>query len=141
MGRPETLDMWLLGLLSQSLPANRYELISDLTPAEATALTLGWRLGQYTFSRYKQNKPGAIAELVTPEIADIDYIEATVEATWLARDLINTPANNMGPDDLEEAARKMSIPIVIATLFVVLLVVDLATAPTYQEPADLPSDS
>ena len=109
VGRPETLDMWLLGLLSQSLPANRYELISDLTPAEATALTLGWRLGQYTFSRYKQNKPGAIAELVTPEIADIDYIEATVEATWLARDLINTPANHMGPDDLEEAARILSV--------------------------------
>ncbi|WP_204141499.1 M17 family metallopeptidase [Halomicronema sp. CCY15110] len=109
VGRPETLDMWLLGLLSQSLPVNRYELISDLTPEEATALTLGWRLGQYSFSRYKQNKPGAIAELVPPDQADTAYIEAVVEATSLARDLINTPANDMGPDDLEEVARILSV--------------------------------
>lgn len=109
VGRPKDLDMWLLGLLSQSLPTNRYEIVSDLTSEEATALTLGWRLGQYAFSRYKQAKPRAIAELVTPEIADIDYIEATVEATWLARDLINTPANNMGPENLEEAARTLSV--------------------------------
>lgn len=109
VGRPETLDMWLLGLLSQSLPPNRYELVSDLTPAEATAVTLGWRLGQYRFNRYKQNGQGAIAELVTPDLADADYIEAMVEATSLARDLINTPANDMGPDDLEEAARILAV--------------------------------
>lgn len=109
VGRPETLDLWLLGLLSQSLPANRYELINDLTPEEATALTLGWRLGQYTFNRYKQHKPGAIAELVPLETADVDYIEAVIEATGLARDLVNTPANDMGPDDLEEAARILAV--------------------------------
>jgi len=109
VGRPETLDMWSLGLLSQSLPPQRYELVSDLTPAEATDLTLGWRLGQYRYSRYKQDSPGAIAELVTPELADADYIDATAEATSLARDLINTPANNMGPEDLEEAARILSV--------------------------------
>jgi len=101
--------MWSLGLLSQSLPPQRYELVSDLTPAEATDLTLGWRLGQYRYSRYKQDSPGAIAELVTPELADADYIDATAEATSLARDLINTPANNMGPEDLEEAARILSV--------------------------------
>jgi len=109
VGRPETLDMWSLGLLSQSLPPQRYELVSDLTPAEATDLPLGWRLGQYRYSRYKQDSPGAIAELVTPELADADYIDATAEATSLARDLINTPANNMGPEDLEEAARILSV--------------------------------
>lgn len=109
VGRPATLDMWLLGLLSQSLPANQYELMSELTPDEATALTLGWRLGQYTFNRYKQDKPQAIAELVTPDHADAAYIEAVVEATMLARDLVNTPTNDMGPDDLEEAARILSV--------------------------------
>lgn len=109
VGRPKTLDMWLLGLLSQSLPPHRYELVSNLTATEATALTLGWRLGQYKFNRYKQNGQRAIAELVTPDNADTEYIEATVEATSLARDLINTPANNMGPDDLEEAARILAV--------------------------------
>ncbi|MEM6520150.1 MAG: leucyl aminopeptidase family protein [Cyanobacteria bacterium P01_D01_bin.71] len=109
VGRPKILDMWTLGLLPLSLPPHRYELISDLTREEATALTLGWRLGQYKFSRYKQAKPGAIAELIPPDNADTDYIEAVVEATLLARDLINTPANNMGPNDLEEAARILSV--------------------------------
>ncbi|MEM6837543.1 MAG: leucyl aminopeptidase family protein [Cyanobacteria bacterium P01_C01_bin.120] len=109
VGRPQTLDMWTLGLLPLSLPPNRYELISDLTREEATALTLGWRLGQYKFSRYKQSKSGAIAELITPDNADTDYIEAVVEATLLARDLINTPANNMGPNDLAETARILAV--------------------------------
>lgn len=109
VGRPETLDVWTLGLLAQSLPPNQYAIASDLTPDEATALTLGWRLGQYRFERYKQTQQGAIAELITPETADTDYIEATVEATFLARDLINTPANDMGPENLEEAARVLSV--------------------------------
>ncbi|MGF1458704.1 MAG: M17 family metallopeptidase [Leptolyngbyaceae cyanobacterium] len=109
VGRSEALDMWLLGGLSQALPPGRYELASDLTAQEATALILGWRLGQYQFNRYKQKQSIAIAELIVPEIADSEYIEAVVEATFLARDLINTPANHMGPQDLEEAARILSV--------------------------------
>lgn len=109
VGRPETLDMWLLGLLSQTLPTNRYEITNDLSTDEATALVLGWKLGQYQFYRYKQQAPTAIAELVIPKNADETYIDAAVEATTLARDLINTPANDMGPDSLEEAARVLSV--------------------------------
>jgi len=109
VGRPETLDMWLLGLLSQTLPANRYAIANQLTPTDATNLALGWKLGQYQFGRYKQQQPTAIAELVIPENADAAYIDATVEATTLTRDLINTPANDMGPDNLEEAARILSV--------------------------------
>jgi leucyl aminopeptidase len=109
VGQPETLDMWLLGRLSQTLPVNRYAIINALSAADATALTLGWKLGQYQFNRYKQNPSTAIAELVIPDNADTAYIEAAVEATTLARDLINTPANDMGPDSLEEAARVLSV--------------------------------
>lgn len=109
VGRPETLDIWMLGLLSQTLPANRYAIADSLTPTEATDLALGWKLGQYQFNRYKQQQPDAIAELVIPENADISYIDAAVEATTLTRDLINTPANDMGPDNLEEAAQVLSV--------------------------------
>lgn len=109
VGRSKNFDMWLLGSLAQSLPVNHYAIASPLTADEATALTLGWKLGQYQFNRYKQEQNGAIAELVPPDNADLSYVEAVVEATSLARDLINTPANDMGPEHLEEAARILSV--------------------------------
>lgn len=109
VGRGKTLDLWLLGTAAQNLPAGQYALASELTSAEATDLTLGWRLGQYRFNRYKQTQPGAIAELVVPAEADLAYIEAAVEATFLARDLVNTPANDMAPDDLAETARVLAV--------------------------------
>ena len=108
VGRPEKLDLWLLGLLSPTLPPHQYAIASDLTPTEATALALGWHLGQYRFNRYKQNGAGAIAQLVMPANADGAYIEAAIAATALARDLINTPANNMGPADLEATTRDLA---------------------------------
>ena len=109
VGRPETLDMWLLGLLSQTLPNNQYILASELTAAEATKLTLGWKLGQYRFDRYKNNGQSSAIELVPPNNADMVHIDAVVEATFLARDLINTPANDMGPNNLEEAASVLAV--------------------------------
>ncbi|MDB9526236.1 leucyl aminopeptidase family protein [Oscillatoria sp. CS-180] len=109
VGRPEILDTWVLGGLSKNLPVSKYAIANPLTPDEATALTLGWKLGQYQFNRYKKNQSGAIAELVPPDNADIAYVDAVVEATSLARDLINTPANDMGPDNLEEAAQILAV--------------------------------
>lgn len=110
VGRSESLDMWLLGLLSHALPPNQYYLVNEFTAAEATALTLGWKLGQYRFTRYKSGSDyKASAELVPPDTADTAYIEAVIEATFLARDLINTPANDMGPDNLEEAAQVLAV--------------------------------
>jgi leucyl aminopeptidase len=109
VGRSEKLDLWLLGLMSQSLPPNRYAIASDITPTEATALTLGWKLGQYRFDRYKQDTANPQAELESPANADTAYIDAVVEATYLTRDLINTPANDMGPDQLEEAVRILAV--------------------------------
>ena len=109
VGRPETLDMWLLGGLAQTLPPHRYTLEDKLTATEATGLTLGWKLGQYRFNRYKNQNQSSTAELVTPENADTAYIDAVVEATFLARNLINTPANDMGPLNLEEAARVLAV--------------------------------
>ena len=109
VGRPEKLDMWLLGGFAQTLPPRQYTLASELTAEEATALVLGWKLGQYRFTRYKQNDQSPVATLVMPNHADSDYIDAVIEATFLARDLINTPANEMGPVNLEEAIRVLAV--------------------------------
>lgn len=110
VGRSETPDMWLLGNLSQTLPYRRYTLVNELTATEATELTLGWRLGQYRFTRYKRGDAQPLmAELIPPKNADLAYVDAVVEATFLVRNLVNTPANDMGPAELEEAARILAV--------------------------------
>lgn len=109
VGRNSHLDPWLLGNLPHALPPHRYRLEGDFTPEEATQLALGWKLGQYRFSRYKEAGPAPVAEFDLPDPCDRDYLEAATEATYLVRDLITTPANNMGPAQLEEAARVLAV--------------------------------
>ena len=88
------------GKLASSLPAGNYEFESDLDDPHLTAL--GWMLGSYRFTQYNKRKlPGA--KLVLPKGVDADDLVREVEASYLARDLINTPANDMGPDELGES--------------------------------------
>ena len=90
------------GKLASSLPAGNYQFDSDLDDPHLTAL--GWMLGAYRFTQYnKRKQPGA--KLVLPKGVDADELIREVEASYLARDLINTPANDMGPDELEKAVR------------------------------------
>lgn len=109
VGRAQSLDTWTLGQLPQVLPALRYTLPDDLSPEDSTRLMLGWRLGQYRFLKYKQKANGAIAELIPPANADVAYVETAVEAITLTRDLINTPASDMGPAELEAAAHVLAV--------------------------------
>ncbi|MCU0986518.1 MAG: leucyl aminopeptidase family protein [Acetobacteraceae bacterium] len=67
--------------------------------AEAEAATLGWALGAYRYGRFKPGR--AHARLVVPD--DAGFAEAEAEAVWSARDLINHPANLLGPAELAEA--------------------------------------
>ena len=108
VGKPAKLDTWTLGALAQSLPAQKYELADPLSAEEATKLCLGWTLGQYRFTRYKRTDANALPELSFPENADQRYITAAAEATYLARDLINTPALDMNPEALAFEARKVA---------------------------------
>ncbi|NEQ55640.1 MAG: leucyl aminopeptidase family protein, partial [Leptolyngbya sp. SIO3F4] len=108
VGHPDRLDTWTLGNLPKSLPTGTYALGDTFTDHDATRLYLGWQLGSYSFDRYKLKKAGLIATLQAPENADILYVKATTEATYLVRDLITTPSNNMGPDQLEETARSLA---------------------------------
>ena len=76
-----------------------------LDPQQAA---LGWLLGQYRFDRYKQATTGRRAALVCPPAVDGDRLCAIARGEFLTRDLINTPANDMGPDQLEQAARHLA---------------------------------
>ncbi len=108
VGQPEDLDTWTLGKLATALPAKTYALDSSIEAAVATKLCLGWKLGQYSFRRYKQGADKPLPELVVPDNADTAYIDAAVAATTLTRDLINTPVNDMGPTQLEAAAQQLA---------------------------------
>ncbi len=107
VGKPDIFDTWTLGTLAQSLPAQKYALADDFPADVATKLCLGWVLGQYRFTRYKQ-LADALPELEFPTSADDRYITAAAEATYLVRDLVNTPTSDMGPQHLAEAAKKLA---------------------------------
>jgi leucyl aminopeptidase len=103
MARPEIQ----LGLLSGALPPGLYHLASTVANAELAAVA--WGLGAYRFRRYKSGgADGGPARLKLPQGADLARVLATVEGVWLGRDLINTPASDMGPQELEDAARQLA---------------------------------
>ena len=89
--------------IAARLPAGRYRLPDDLPAPDAA--TLGWALGQYAFDRYKAYD--ADPRILTgPGLSDAAASAAA--ATALVRDLVNTPAADMGPEALEAAARELA---------------------------------
>ena len=89
------------------LPKGDYQIASGLPEDQSTTEALGWLLAGYRFERYRDQTPMA-AKLVAPEGIDADHIAAVAQGEMLTRDLINTPASDMGPPDLEAAARKLA---------------------------------
>jgi leucyl aminopeptidase len=100
-------DIWSWGAAAQVLPAGNYRIDGELSTEGASRAALGWALGSYVFSRYKANDRPA-RNLVWPKGVDREYVSAAASATALVRDLINTPAADMGPADLAAAARSLA---------------------------------
>ena len=102
------LTPWCLAKLAETLPAGTYRL--NGTGETLGAAALGWLLAQHRFTRYK-SKPDASAGpriLLTSQPAVIDRLVRLAEATALVRDLVDTPASDMGPADLEAAVRALA---------------------------------
>ena len=93
------------GALAQCLPEGNWQFADR--PAEPQLATLGLLLGSYEFTRYGK-KAGPKIRFVAPEGADPAYLKRVVEGVFLARDLVNTPTNDMGPDDLERTVRHLA---------------------------------
>jgi len=89
------------------LPPGDWTLATALDPADRDEAALGWLLEGYRFDRYAAATAPA-ARLVAPDGADVSRIEAIAAGEALTRDLINTPASDMGPDELEAAARALA---------------------------------
>src|SRR5580693_10803024 len=98
-------DLFLPGRLPQLLPDGVYRFANE--PHDARLAALAVALGSYHFTRYRKSDRHEI-KLELSQSLDRDELEHIDEAVTLARDLINTPANDMGPADLETAARKLA---------------------------------
>ena len=93
--------------LPMALPEGTYRIETQQEGAEATATALGWALGSYAFNAYKKAKRPP-ATLVWPARANQGEVERISRSVFLARDLINTPAEDMGPEQLAAAAKSVA---------------------------------
>ena len=102
---PASLSSWCLAKLAGELPAGTYRL-SDGEPGPALH---GWQTAQYAFTRYREDKDAEGARvLLTKDVKAIDPAIAEAQAVALVRDLVNTPAEDMGPAELEAEAEKLA---------------------------------
>jgi leucyl aminopeptidase len=98
-------DAFRPGALATLLPGGVYRFAN--TPHDPRLAALAIALGTYRFTRYRKAE-GKDVQLEVPEGVDGDELSRIVQGVFLARDLINTPANDMGPPDLEYAARALA---------------------------------
>lgn len=100
----EDVSYWAAAALADRLPDGQYHLANPLPARLATQFATGWAYGQYRFERYRRGGPQRSVQLRLPEGADAAEVERLRSATTLARDLVNTPANDMSPEALAHAA-------------------------------------
>jgi len=93
------------GTLATALPPGLYRFGNAPHDARIAALAIG--LGAYQFTRYRKADARDV-RLVVPDGVDGEDISRIIEGVTLARDLINTPSNDMGPQELEDAARALA---------------------------------
>ncbi len=101
----EPPNPFLIGKLATALPAGDYRFASGV--AEPRLAALGWALGAYRFRRYRQQPDKPVRLVLDPGI-DHAALLVEIEAVTLARDLINTPSNDLGPAELAAAARALA---------------------------------
>ena len=98
-------DLFLPGRLPALLPAGTYRFANSAHDQRLAALAFA--LGSYRFNRYRKAEDKAV-KLELPDAVDGDDLTRIMDGVTLARDLINTPANDLGPAELEEAARALA---------------------------------
>lgn len=96
----------LPGILPAALPEGDYHFAFD--PADAQLASLAWAMGAYAFRRYLGGEERGRSRLKLPQGVSKDAVISIAQAIWLARELINTPSNDMGPAELEDCVRHVA---------------------------------
>jgi leucyl aminopeptidase len=98
-------DYFRPGALADLVPAGAYRFAN--APHDSRLAALAFALGCYRFTRYRKQEEKDL-RLQLPGNVDGEDLSRIVEGVYLARDLTNTPANDMGPAELEQAARALT---------------------------------
>jgi leucyl aminopeptidase len=105
VANPDELSSWCMAKLAETLPAGIYRR-AEGEPGKALH---GWQTAQYRFTRYKEDKEAEGPRvLLTKEAGRIAAAEAEARAVCLVQDLVNTPAEDMGPAQLEDLAEALA---------------------------------
>jgi leucyl aminopeptidase len=99
-------DMWSWSSLAARLPKGSYRISGRLSKAMANDAALGWGFAAYEFTHYRAARITR-PDLVWPADADQAAVRQMLDATTLLRDLINIPAEDLGPSELTSEARKV----------------------------------
>lgn len=104
-GEDDPFGALSLGALARTLPSGTYHLATP--PADPVLAALGWVMGSYQFTRYGKSASER-PTLVVPNPQDLTEIRRLARGVNLIRDLVNTPANDLGPAEIEAAARDLA---------------------------------
>ena len=107
-GLAEEDDPWAFAQLPAKLPPGAYRMAPEPDTRLATRAALAWSLATYSYDRYKSRAGRDWPKLVWPLAADRAQVNRCHDATVLARDLINTPAADLGPAELAAAAEHLA---------------------------------
>jgi len=105
--RQGPLSLWHAAGFIERLPSRRFRLAQEWSADDATQLCLGFAYGAYRFDRYRPAKCEP-ASVEAPPNADIRFVTLASESSRMARDWINTPAQDFGPTQLAAAARALA---------------------------------
>ena len=102
---PKELSSWCMAKLAENLPEGTYR----RAEGEPGPALHGWQTAQHIFDRYKKpERPTGPRVILTKDVKAIDSAVAEAQAVCLVRDLVNTPAEDMGPAALEEQCEKLA---------------------------------
>jgi len=105
---PQPDDIWWLSEVYEKLPKNRYEIINAPSDAILRSGAIGWALAAYKFDRYLSDKNEKISKLALPKAIDLDGVIREATSVALVRDLVNTPTDDLGPAELQDAAEALA---------------------------------
>jgi leucyl aminopeptidase len=97
-----------LGALPMTLPVGHYAVAAESIALDAQLAALGWALGAYQFTRYRQARRAAATLAV--DAKTLAALTPLIDATHLVRDLVNTPTEDMGPKQLADAVKQVGKP-------------------------------
>ncbi|MXO58049.1 leucyl aminopeptidase family protein [Altererythrobacter salegens] len=104
VANPDELSSWCMAKLAEVLPSGTYRRANG----EPGPALYGWQTAQYRFGRYKEDSGEGPRILLTKEAKKASAAVAEAKAAMLVQDLVNTPAEDMGPAALEEVAEKLA---------------------------------